>query len=127
MPNNKIFNIDHMTRSENKYIFYIAEQVKQSCVGQHIKPLELLWYISDDKICVVSHLDEYIQRTANLRKYHKQLIISFLKPHSPVSKDSVSRRIRSLLLSAGIDTTKLTAPEQLLLIWQAEMLVYKTL
>ena len=36
----KYLHNDHMTRSENIYIFYIAEQVKQSRVGQHIKPLE---------------------------------------------------------------------------------------
>ena len=43
-----------------------AERVKQSRVGQHIKPLAFLRYTSDGKICVASHLDEYLKRTANL-------------------------------------------------------------
>ena len=80
-----------MTRFDNKYIFAIAEKVKQSRVGQHIKHLESLRYTPDETICAVSHLDEHVQRTATLRNDHKQLLISFLKPHSPVSKDSISR------------------------------------
>ena len=54
--------------------------------------------------CVVRHLDEYIHRTTSLRTDNSQLLISFIKPHNPVSKDTVARWIKEVLRDAGIDT-----------------------
>ena len=105
----RCLNIDHMQKSTNKYTFHIMEKVKQSRVGTHIAPLQFIRYPDDEKICVVHHLHEYINRTGLLRNSEKQLLISFCKPHGPVSNDTISRWVKSLLLSAGIDTTKFSA------------------
>ena len=87
----RCLNIDHMQKSTNKYTFHMMEKVKQSRVGTHIAPLQFIRYPDDGKICVVHHLDEYINRTGLLRNSEKQLLISFCKPHGPVSNDTISR------------------------------------
>jgi len=101
--------VDNMTKLQDKYVFPIVYKLKQSRINHHLKPLEFLKYPPDEKICIVSHLDEYIKRTAILRGNEKQLLLSFTKPYSPISKDSISRWIKSSLLEAGIDTTKFNA------------------
>ena len=47
-------------------------------------------------------LSLYMDRTKNLRKSDK-LLISTIKPHGPVSKQTVSRWVKILLQEAGID------------------------
>jgi site-specific recombinase XerD len=36
-------------------------------------------------------------------------ILSFIKPYHPVTKDSISRWVKSVLQQAGVDVTKYTA------------------
>ena len=47
-------------------------------------------YENEPKLCVVKHVKTYINRTANLRK-SKKLLISYIKHHKEVFKDTVSR------------------------------------
>ena len=100
---------DHMTRLQDKYVFPLIYKLKQSGFNHHLKPLEFLKYPPAEKLCIVSHLDEYIKRTAIIRNNEKQLLFSFTKPYSPISKDSISQWIKFSLLAAGIDTTKFKA------------------
>ena len=58
---------------------------------------------------MVQHLREYIYRTDPLRKDHSQLLLSYLKPFKLVARDTVSRWVKKVLQSAGIDITKYSA------------------
>ena len=51
-------------------------------------------------------MEEYIKRTAQLRGNHKQLLISYVKPHRPVSKETVPRWVKEVLKLSGIDTNE---------------------
>lgn len=102
----KCLSIDNMEVSEDCYIFKITEKVKQTRPGVHIQPLNFQKYPIDAKLCVVTYLREYIKRTSSLRGSAKQLLISFVKPHAEVSKDSISRWCKTVLTSSGIDTSK---------------------
>ena len=51
----------------------------------------------------------YLERTKNLRHDHHKLLFSYQKPHSPVSKDTVSRWLKLELKLAGIDTSTFSA------------------
>ena len=55
----------------------------------------------DKSLCIISHLQEYLNRTTPFRKDSKQLL-----SHGPVRKDTISRWCKSVLSSAGIDTSK---------------------
>ena len=96
-------NIQLMQKLPGKYIFTIGEKLKHTKPGTHQKPIELSSY-ADRDLCVVRHLDEYIHRTTSLRTDNSQLLISFIKTHNPVSKDTVARWIKEVLRDAGIDT-----------------------
>ena len=57
----------------------------------------------------MEYLTEYIDQTEPLRRNHKNLLISYLKPHQPVSKVTVARWMKEVLRVSGIDTKKFTA------------------
>ena len=55
------------------------------------------------KNCVVACLQEYIERTKSVRKENdKLLLLLCIKPFKPVSKDTVSRWMKTVLVQAGI-------------------------
>ena len=57
----------------------------------------------------MQHFREYIHRTDPLRKDHSQLLLSYVKPFKPVARDTVSRWVKQVSQSAGIDITKYSA------------------
>ena len=70
--------------------------------------LRLLSY-EDRSICVATYLKEYLARTNDLRKNTDKVFLTTRKPYKPVSRDTVSRWVKSLLQAAGIDTTEFGA------------------
>jgi hypothetical protein len=82
--------------------------LKQTKPGVHVKPLELEAFPSEEKLCVVSHLQKYLEVTESLRQ-GKELFVSFVKPHSSVSRDTISRWIKTVLELAGVDVTRFSA------------------
>ena len=50
-------------------------------------------------------LREYLKRTKPLRGTETKLFVSFTKPHKWVSRETLSRWIRTVMTSAGVDTT----------------------
>lgn len=87
----------------------VSNPIKTTRPGHHPKPLEFKSYTHDRDLCIVSLLSVYLRKTADLRKQHTQLFISFHKPHNPVSRDTISRWIKSTLKAAGIDTNVFSA------------------
>lgn len=106
----KLLYIDHMDVMADRYTFHVDSKVKQTRPGKHINPLEFIAYPNEENLCVVSHLNEYIRKTSAFRKVGmKQLLLGFAKPHNPVSTDTISRWVKQVLLSAGVDTSKFKA------------------
>ena len=50
----------------------------------------------------------YLRRTEPLRGNSSQLLISTIKPHGPISNDTVSRWLKTVLFEAGVDTELFT-------------------
>ena len=101
----KLF-LDNMVVNEDKVTFLITEKLKHTRIGSHQKPLEFMAFPHDKRLCIVNLLKEYLQRTANIRGQEKQLLISFIKPHKAVSRDTISHWIRSFMTSAGVNTDR---------------------
>ena len=101
-------SIENMTIDQSTVTFIITEKLKHTRVGAHQEPLQFLAYPPDRNLCIVAHLTEYLQKTSPLRGDNKQLFISFIRPHQPVSKDTISNWIKNFMTSAGIDTSKYT-------------------
>ena len=96
-------DITQMFVYEDRVEFNINSLMKQSRPSYHIKPLVFLKY---DKctLCPVVTLQSYLQITKGLRTC-TALFISTQKPHKAVSRDTISRWLKSMLCNAGIDTS----------------------
>ena len=95
-------NIDLMFEADKVTIF-VPELLKQSRPGHHLDPMVLLRY-PDQEICVVSHLEQYIEKTKDLRK-DQNLLISFVKPRKCITTSTISRWCVTVLKNAGAGIT----------------------
>jgi len=78
---------------------------KQSRPSRPLKPFKFPSFSSDKRLCPKETLQAYLARTESLRgEGNDKLLLSYVKPHSPISSSSVARWITTLLKSAGIDT-----------------------
>ena len=82
---------------------FVPELLKQSRPGHHLDPMVLLRYPGQE-ICVVSHLEQYIEKTKDLRK-DQNLLVSFVKPHKRITTSTISRWCLTALMNAGVDIT----------------------
>ena len=63
-----------MTLSSDKCVFVLDVLLKQSKRGKHLGPIELLAYTSDEKLCVVAAIREYIRRTKGSSGYRNTAV-----------------------------------------------------
>lgn len=96
---------------------YISVQlggnIKQCRPNYNIQSVKFQAYSKDASLCVCKTLLTYIKQTEELRQITKHkvdnLLISFIKPHKPVSKDTIACWIKNMLHMSGVDTAKFTA------------------
>ena len=93
-----------MTLTANKCVFTIDTPLKTTRPGKHLSRIEFLAYEPDQNLCVVQHLQAYIDRTSHLRGETDQLLIGYHKPHKPVSTNTIARWLKNVMAKAGIDT-----------------------
>ena len=96
-------DITLMQKLPGKYVFTIGEKLKTTRPGKHLEPIELADFEPDINLCVVTHLTQYLAKTANLRGPTSQLLISYVKPHKAVSNTTIGKWCKSVLRDAGID------------------------
>lgn len=88
---------------------HISQLLKQSRPSYHLGPVTLFKYPKNEKLCIVDIFKLYLQRTENLRSsLENKLLISTQSPHRGVTRATVSRWVKSILVKADIDT-KFTA------------------
>ena len=102
-------SLEDMSTSPGKYIFHISSLLKHTSAkggqNRHLFPITFTTYDVDKRLCVVELLTAYIERTASLRKNTQQLLICYVAPHGPASKDTISRWVRQTMKDAGINTS----------------------
>ena len=98
----KYLKISNMRKSDNCFQFCYTDLLKTSRPGFKSE-MVLKEYTPDRRLCVYSVLEEYLVRTASMRKCDF-LLISFVKPHDAVSTDTIARWIRTVMTLAGVDT-----------------------
>ena len=62
-----LLDIKHMFIQDNRVVFQVKESVKQSKPGRHLNDFEFMAYTIDERLCVLSCLEEYIKRTELIR------------------------------------------------------------
>jgi integrase len=95
--------IKDIVLSEETCVFYISALLKTSKPGRHKCCIEFRAF-HEETICIVRALKKYLDATSNLRNDPDgQLLISVVKPHKPVSKDTIPRWVKSIMSKAGVD------------------------
>jgi len=102
-------DITLMQKLPGKYVFTIGEKLPTTRPGKHLEPIELTTFEPDTKLCVVTHLIQYLVKTKNLRGSTSQLLISYVKPHKAASNTTIGKWCKSVLKDAGIDVTEFTS------------------
>ena len=98
-----MLNINFMKDTSSCFEFVLPAHIKQSRPGYQPPSVMLHAYPHDKSLCVYSYLMEYLKRTQPLRGKETQLFLSFTRPHRAISKETLSRWIRTVMSSAGID------------------------
>ena len=87
--------------------------LKQARPGFNVCEVRFRAYTQDITLCVCETLRHYLVRTEILRQGilngADNLLLSFIRPHRPVGKDTIARWIKLMLTKAGVDTGKFTA------------------
>ena len=80
-----------MKLSSSVCVFQITSLLKQSRRGHHLAPIELMAYPGNSELCIVAVLPDYLARTQDPHKDQDQLLLSYQKPHHPVTKATLAR------------------------------------
>ena len=101
-------DLKNVVLSPNFIKIRIGELLKQTKVGQHLTELYIEEYKQDKAICVVEAFHAYVEKTKMLRGDYSQLFIGLQKPHTPVTKSTLARWIKAVLVSSCIDMSMYT-------------------
>ena len=91
-------SVDNIVLKENKFILLPSKTMKHTKVNRPLEPLIYHHYPDNEKLCIG------IRNTLVTRDI-RDLIISYGKPHKPVSSETISRWIKDELSKAGVDTS----------------------
>ena len=95
-------------RGDNRNIVFTFDKVlKTSRPGVH-QFVEICEFLEESSICPLTCLENYIERTKELRM-SSNLFISFQKPHKAVTTQTISRWLSILLNEAGLSRKKFTS------------------
>ena len=100
-----MLDIRFMKEGETQFDFLLPEHIKQSRPRYKPPSVMLKAYPTDKTLCVVSHMKEYLRRTKPLRGDSTKLFISFMKPHKHISRETLSRWIKTVMEAAGKETS----------------------
>ena len=100
-----LLSVSCMVFKHDSCVFTIHKLLKTSQPGNHVSALTFTAYSPDSHLCPVVCLSEYVKRTSELRKGSEQLLLSFQKPYQPVSTDTISQWLKTVLAKSGIHTS----------------------
>ena len=100
-----MLDIRFLSRYELVYVFELGGTTKTQRPCKALTKLKFFKFQENLSLCVCHTLDTYIRRMKQKRLDHKQLLVSFIKPHLGVSTDIISRWLKESIGLAGIDTS----------------------
>lgn len=96
-----------MSLTNDSVQFYIDQLLKQSRPGKHLGLLRYHKY-HDENLCIIKHLNMYVDKTKHLRE-SDNLLISYQRPHGAETPETISSWIKTVLAASGIDTSVYSA------------------
>ena len=101
-----LMDLSSMEMADNACRFHITEHIKTNKPGASAPNILIKQYPKNAKICPLRTLRDYLSRTNLLRGGASQLFISFQKPYKPVTRQTISRWVNTVMTDAGLDTTR---------------------
>ena len=89
----------------DKIVFKMKKLLKHNRVGDPLDTIILRNFSECKRLCVVKCLKMYLARTQCFRGY-SQLLLSYIRPFKPISRDTLSRWTLNVMNMAGLDTSK---------------------
>ena len=103
----KCLKVNELSLSADRVELFITSLLKTSKPGKHLSSISFQKY-EEENLCIVKHISLYIEKTASLRS-SEQLLISYNKPHQPISTNTISRWIKLILKMSGVNTDVFSA------------------
>ena len=101
-----IINLDIQDMElSDKVVFKMKTLLKHNRVGDPLDSLILRSFHDCKRLCVVRCLKCYLNKTQYVRSYSK-LILSFMRPFKPISRDTLARWTVKVMEMAGLDISK---------------------
>lgn len=105
--------LKNISIGEHSVSVWLGGNIKQCRPKFNVQFIQFFEYTKDPSLCVCRVLKVYLNRTAPLREVDGEkddnLLISFIKPHRAVSKDTIARWVKVMLKWSGVNSTIYTA------------------
>lgn len=97
-------SVTNVLKLKSEFVVNIDGLLKQSRPGSLCSNLSFKAFPPDRRLCIYFALKEYLARTKHLRSENvTKLLISYVKPHQAVTKDTVARWVKTVMIRSGID------------------------
>ena len=100
-----VMDTRNMETTDDIIVIRIGDLLKTSTNVRHTGEVKFPSYPSNNSICPVSTIRQYIENTKEIRGNITSLFLTINKPHHKPSKDTFGRWIKSMLERCGINTT----------------------
>lgn len=101
-----LIKLRHIHISSMEIKIYIPDLIKTSRPNFPQPCINLPFLLENPPLCVASTLKKYLDSTKLLRNPNSEkLFLTYVKPHHPASKQTLSRWIKESLGLAGVDST----------------------
>ena len=99
----------NLTITDNHLKLRFGDLLKTTRPGHQQKEIKIKAYAPDRRLCIITVLREYLERTKSLRKDITALFITTREPYNAASRDTISRWFKGVMKESGLDTTVFTA------------------
>lgn len=100
--------LNNISIGETSICVSLGDNIKQCRPKFNVKYVQFTAYATDKRLCVCETLKMYIERTAQFwtdgDQMNGPLFLSIVRPHKPVTRDTIARWIRIMLNRSGVDT-----------------------
>ncbi|XP_052228467.1 uncharacterized protein LOC127842790 [Dreissena polymorpha] len=102
----QLLSVNNLKKLRSKFVVYFDGLLKQSRPSCNQSYIELTAYPQDRRLCVYTVVKEYLVCTKPARTGdNDRLLLSLIKPYKAVSRDTVSRWIKTVMIRSGIDVS----------------------
>lgn len=103
-----LLDLQNITCTKDCLALRFGDLLKTSRPGHHLGEIRLPSFPVNGALCVVSTYMDFVQRSKPLRGKTTRLFVASIKPHGPISRDTLSNWIKFTMSKAGVDLSIFT-------------------